>query len=280
MKCGIIEKRKGKTLPPCKRELREDKRPTYQCPVHCRSRKRVCGSCDRRYLKSEGEAEKCPNCGYQRRCSNHHVKGKRGCRMHGGTKKVGLASPNRKTLKYSRYVNVLGPEAKKKFQEVMRQSDALSLMPDIFMVDLEIEGLASRITQESAADWRDALKYFDQFAVSSEAKNKRGQVEALTMLGGVLRRGSERVRDTEGLTSLQTHRMKMISAERRNRLEHSVHKGLVFQLIDMIAMSLERHVKDDKAREAVGTDIARYTGAAVVTANQADDDAEDLGSIG
>ncbi len=256
MKCGIVENRKGKILPACKIELVDDKRPTYQCRVHCRSK-----------LRGERKG---------RLCSNRHVKGKRGCRMHGGTKKVGIAAPNKKTLKYSRYVNVLGPEAKAKFQEVMRQSNVLSLLPDIYMLDMQIETWAARLTSESSADWREAMKAFEQFVAASDAKNKKGQVEALTILGAVLRRGSQRIADNDSLVSLQNQRLKLISAERRHRLEHSVHKGVVYQLIDALQRSIERNVEDAVARERVGADIARFTGATVVTENQTND----LGQIG
>lgn len=250
MKCGIVENRKGKVLPACKVDLRDDKRPTYQCRIHCRAK-----------LRGERKG---------RLCSNRHVTGKRGCRMHGGTKKVGLASPSGKTLKYSRYVTVLGPDAKKKFEEIMGQRNVLSLLPDIYMLDMQIDNWASRLTNETGADWRDAAKYFDQFAAASDAKNKKGQVEALTMLGGVLRRGSERIADASSLVTLQNQRLKLISAERRHRLEHSVHKGIVYQLIEALVKSLERNVEDVDAREKVGADIARFTGAAIITEDQSD----------
>lgn len=252
MKCGLIKNYKGNLLPACKEEL--DKRG--KCPVHCRAR-----------LRGERAGKF---------CVNFHLKGKRGCRMHGGKTKTTLGNPNAKSLAYSRYLPVLSPSLKKRFENAMRQSDALSLMPDIYLLDARIETVLQRQNGETSEAWAEALKAFDQFAGASEAKNKKGQVEALTMLGALLRRGSQEEGDWKEVRNLWDQRRRMVVDERRNRLEHSVHKGIVFQLIEALVKSLERNVEDLNARERIGADIARFTGATVLTPNQADD----LGEIG
>src|SRR5215510_2146434 len=113
--CGLTEKRRGRLLPACKEKL--DNRG--KCSVHCRAKLR--GDRTGKY------------------CVNRHVRGRRGCRMHGGNTPAGLGSKKLKTGEYSRYLPVLRPDMKKRFENAMRQSDILSLLPDICLLDARIE---------------------------------------------------------------------------------------------------------------------------------------------
>src|SRR5262245_61761411 len=121
-KCGLVENYKGKLLPPCTVELDSQER----CAKHCRAN-----------LRGERKGKL---------CTNRHRKGKRGCRMHGGNAKVGLASPNLKTGQYSRYLGALNKERRERFEQVRSNPDYLSLAPDIYMVQLRIDELVGKAT--------------------------------------------------------------------------------------------------------------------------------------
>lgn len=197
--------------------------------------------------------------------------------MHGGKSKRGLENGNASTLEYSRYMPVLGPKLKKRVNELIAQANALSLLPDIAVLDARIEMVMARGNGESSKRWTEARRTFERFAAATEKSDKTAQVEALTILGETLRRGADEEGDWSEVKDLWRLRAKMVTDERRNQLEHSVHKGLVFQLLEFVAKSVERNVSDPTARKKVGDDIARYTGASITAeANEG----RDLGTIG
>lgn len=249
-KCLVVENRKGKILPACKQELSGDKRATYQCPIHCRSK-----------LRGERKGKL---------CSNRHIKGKHGCRMHGGKQHVGLASKKLKHGRYSRYLTTLkevSPEEAKLFEEIRSNPAFLSVAPDIYMMQTRIERLVFRAhsSGETGDRWRAAKKAFNDFMVAQEVKDRKASVTALGELSAALSAGVEEYDAWDEVKDLWKMMKPMMETERRRELEFSevVQTTFVLHILKNLADSVKRNVTDQKALEAITLDIARCTGGAI-----------------
>lgn len=269
MKCGLTERRAKKTLPPCSHELEK----TY-CPVHCRARNKSCRKCERRFTKDERDLEACPECGYQRRCVNHHLKGRRGCRMHLGKRHVGMAHHKFKTGERSRYMQVLSDEQLERYRQMQDAPDYLSLSPDIYAVQLLIEETFTRTRAgESESAWRRAREAFNQFMDAQEKKNREASMSALMELRSALDAGNGRMDALVDLDRLWNRLQRLVESQRRRAIEHGelVQLSIIINMLRFSAECYRQRMKDanidpitrGRILNEVSTDLDRLTGGAV-----------------
>lgn len=250
-KCGLVETRKGKTLPACKETLFTEK-GKLRCSVHCRGK-----------LRGERAGKL---------CVNHHRKGKRGCRMHGGNAKVGLASPQLKTGEYSRYLQVLSPSMLERFKGAQSNRDYLSLTPDIHMIQSRIELLVERAetTNETGQAWNDARAAFDAFIKANEEKNKAGTMTALAALNKAIQSGTAEYNAWSEVCDLWTRLQRLVESERKRALEcgELLQMSIVLGILRSVAGLVRENVTDEIALTNITTGLRRITGGSVNSLDQ------------
>jgi hypothetical protein len=249
MKCGLVEKRAKKTLPPCESELVKG-----ICSVHCRAR-----------LRGERKGKL---------CVNHHLKGRKGCRMHLGKRSVGMAHHNYQSGEFSRYIQVLDPQTAERYKAMQSSPDYLSLSPDIYAAQMRIDEVLARArTGETGTSWKKARESFNAFLTAQEAKNRPASVAALAELRAALDAGNKEREAWDEVGVLWTRLQRLVESQRRRAIEHGelVALAVVLTILRTSAESIRRHLFDadidttirDAILGHVSADLGRITGGAI-----------------
>lgn len=192
-------------------------------------------------------------------CRNHAVKGRKTCRMHGGTSKVGPLAPAFKTGRYSKFL----PQRFAQLIEAVTQTDVLDLTDDIKVLSARIADVLSRVDSgESGSLWKQARKLFDQFNVAQEAGDADKIVDALKRLDEVLAKGAADHEAWREVGELFSQRVKMVESQRKKALEAHTMMSTdeVLGMMRFLIESVKKHVRDPEALANISTDFARFSG--------------------
>jgi hypothetical protein len=192
--------------------------------------------------------------------------------MHGGKTPAALKSKILKTGEYSRYLPVLSPGMKKRFENAMRQNDALSLLPDIYLLDSRVEEIISREAEARS----NALTVFSELTLAFASDDDAAQADAGSRLRRILQNGVDSG-DWNEVKDLLKQRTRMVESERNNKLRDSVHKSVAFQLVDALVRVVERNIEDPVMRQRVADEVMRLLGG-VAPDSASDGDYQDTTS--
>lgn len=228
------------------------------------------------------------------RCKRYAVPGKTVCVMHGGKSPGGLASPNLKTGRHSKYLpkNLLG-----KYKEALADNDLLQLRDEVALIDARLAEVLGKI--EAGADsnqtWEDLQKEFGSLvnamesipAISSklggnednqakiengwrksrkfkrekldEQKAAESLLASMTNLNALITAGADNREAWEDVQNLVEQRRKLVESERRWYLENqqmiTAEKALI--LIAAIADVIRQNVQDEKTKRIIIENINR-----------------------
>jgi hypothetical protein len=168
---------------------RSDPQFCERCQQHlCGARRKNCPACQHRFTAAEYEAVRCPECGFQRFCSQTHILQSGRCRVHGGKSLTGPQHPNWIAGRFARYWHRVG--LGEEF-EALSQSDLMDAM--VGLSNLQARQLAlfelefpSHATLERI---RTAYKAADNARVSRS--DVKLQTKLFVELGAAITRGIE-----------------------------------------------------------------------------------------
>jgi hypothetical protein len=171
----------------------------------------------------------------------------------------------------SRYLGVLGPRNRERFERSAARQNRLSLTDDIDLSAMRLEELVERAesVRVSAQTWRDAQAAFEAFADANEKRERGRALVELAKLGTLLRHGVTDYDAWEDVRKERTALVRLVESERRREIERVevVQAVIVLRLIDAMVAAvktrlsvLDEDTKNDILDGAV-TDILRLTGA-------------------
>ena len=189
--------------------------------------------------------------------------------MHGGKTPSGIASPQFKTGRYSKY---LPGRLLERYCEADQDAELFNLRDEIALVDARLADLLCRVnTGESGYYWKRAQEALDKFG---EARSK-GDVELMRRRFGeleeIIQSGGNDYSAWEEVGKLIDRRQRLVESERRRTVE--LHQMISVQqailLINSLADVVKVHVKDQSILSAISSDLARIVNRPTLDSNQA-----------
>jgi hypothetical protein len=199
-------------------------------------------------------------------CKRHHAKGRRRCHRHGGATPVGLASTHFKhgeRVRGGRHMGRLSPDMQERYSESAADHQALSMMPEIHLLDARISILLDRAqTGESAALLARIEKAFQKFIEANEAGEEEATATALAKLGQAVGAARTDRATWEELSEKIDQRDRLVRSENKRLKESAelVQMAIVTRLLSAVAFSVLSHVTDPTAKRKVIGDLAQLSG--------------------
>jgi hypothetical protein len=160
-------------------------------------------------------------------CRRHAVTGRRVCRVHGGARSRGVASPHFKTGRYS---CDLPAQLSERYRETLADTELLSLRDDIALVDARVTELLETLADNLSA-WKAITDLFETRRRLVDSERRRladlqqmmTAEQAMTMLAVIVDTVKRHVTDTETLRAITQDVSRL--TERNNLQEPVQHES-------------------------------------------------------
>lgn len=183
--------------------------------------------------------------------SRHWENGGR-CRMHGGTQKTGIASPNAtQDGKWSKYITT--PSMREQYDALATDRDRMTMQDDMVLTATFMASALGRIGEGAAASsstLRNIRKAYDDLDAHQRAGNRREAAVAFVRLGQHIDKALDERNAQDEVIRLSDHRRKLVESE----LKLVVTKRAVMTaeesnaLIHALASAVFDEVQDDETR--------------------------------
>jgi hypothetical protein len=194
------------------------------------------------------------------RCRAKAVRGRRTCRMHGGTTAVGPAAPAYKGKGYSDYLSARMLE---RYRAAEADGDLLALRRDLALVDARLVDVLSRVESgESGKLWRRLQEQATEAQHARRSGDEYAIKEALSEPLTTIRRGHLDYAAWADVINLLDIRKKLVESERKRlvQMQQMVTSEQVMALVEGLVESVRSHVRDERALGAIAADFARLLG--------------------
>ena len=192
-----------------------------------------------------------------KRCKNNTSAGKVVCHIHGGKTPVGIASPNYKTGRYSKY---LPSRLAGRYQEAVNDPGLLELNHEIALMDARLTSLLERVeTGETASLWEDVSRAWAELTAAIREQNKVKQQETAVKLDALIRSGQDDYEAWHEIQDTIEQRRKLVESERKRLVEAQQHVTTVqaMTLIGNILAIIKNNVTDAKTLQAISADVGQ-----------------------
>lgn len=187
-------------------------------------------------------------------CRRWAIPGKTKCKFHGGASLSGIAHPNFKHGKYSRY---LPARLSERYQNARTDKDLLSLRDDIAVTEARISELLEKIdTGESGEVWKKLGVAGNAFQEAYATGNTDKLLAAVENIRVLVKDGQAETSLWLELQTLQEHRRKLTETENKMLIAKqqmiSVEQLMIY--IGVILDTIRTHVIQNTEKQ-VGTKI-------------------------
>lgn len=187
--------------------------------------------------------------------------------MHGGKSRRGLSHPNIKDGRHGdpRYLGILrehNPEGAARFKELAADRARLSLEPEITALDLRAEEIYRQIVSGEYRSCTDLLRLAEAVIEAQVAKDRDKSLSAWNVLMQTLRSGRDQEKGWEQFDRLAWQRKpRLLEAEAKRKVlqQEMYQRKVVIELLQAVAASIKRNVKDKDDADAIYRDILRLT---------------------
>jgi G:T/U-mismatch repair DNA glycosylase len=206
-----------------------------------------------------------------RYCRRPPLPGRTRCKTHGGTKQHGASHPNFRGAGISRDLPI---RLREEFEETLRDPELLSMREHAAALRMRVKQLARRLdTGEEGGLWAALKTAFAEFrranreAMEAAQRNdpdaaaaKQAQMAAaLGRVGNLIDRGASNELVWDQLGSAMKKEADVAAREWKRLAEMgkllTAEQGMA--LITALAMSVQRHVRDQEARRCIADDMSR-----------------------
>lgn len=192
-------------------------------------------------------------------CSNPAVIGGNGrCRMHNGKAAKGVAAPNFKTGRYSKY---LPKDLMERYNSSIDDPELLNLRHDIALLDARLSQLLERVdTNQGKQVWEDARKCHDEIKRAMNNEDYGGVLIGLEKLDRAIGIGLADYDAWSEIEKIVDQRRKTVESEQKRlvAMNQVITTEQAMTLVAAITMSIKRNVLDPKALTAIQNDLSRF----------------------
>lgn len=188
-------------------------------------------------------------------CNNWAMNGRVVCRKHGGNAPRGAASPQFQGRGFSAY---LPERLRDRYEEAASDPRLLDMRHGIALLDTRISSLLENLDTGESGKRMKAIKeaYYDlRKAMASADKQKTS--EALEWLEIKIHQAAQEYEAWEEIRVVLSERRKLSTAEHRRLvdMQQMITAERAMTLVASIVASIERHVTDPAALEAIAHEI-------------------------
>ncbi|MCB0041800.1 MAG: hypothetical protein KDE23_19085 [Caldilinea sp.] len=183
--------------------------------------------------------------------------GKAVCYHHGGKTPGGMALPQYKTGRYSKY---LPERLRERYSAGLEDGDLLALNNEVALVDARLADLLGRVDSgESGEAWKLAQAAWQAVKLARTNGRKDAELAAELQLEQVIERGLGDALAWNELGVLLDRRERLVRSERRRLVEMQQTMTVEQAMLLMGAMAalVDEHVTDRAAKAAISDGIRR-----------------------
>ena len=177
------------------------------------------------------------------------------CRMHGGMTPGGIASPQFKTGRYSKY---LPGRLSERYQEATEDADLLAIREDVALLDARLADVLSRVdTGESGEMWKQLR---DQVGLYRKAKEGERET-VLSELFSLIETGLSEIYAWQEVRQLLQERRKLVESERKRLIDmqQMITTEEALLLMKRLSEIVKTHVTDQRTLSAISADFRQLT---------------------
>lgn len=195
-----------------------------------------------------------PDCGAKIRkggsCRQQGMRNGR-CRMHGGLTPAGIASPNFKTGRYSKYIPA---RLLKRYAEGESDSTLMDLRDEIALTDTRISDLLGR------ADLGDSVELWERLRTQL-ARHDAGDTSAHAECKRLVEKGIADHHTWDALPPLIEQRRKLVESEakRLKDMRLMITAEQVMTFVATLSAIVKAHVKDEEILANISRDLIGLT---------------------
>lgn len=174
------------------------------------------------------------------------MKGREVCYHHGGKTPAGVASPNFKTGRYSKY---LPDRLSNKYLEAREDAALLELRDEIALLGTRAGELLENLQDGDTRQlWKDLRETWDALEDAVKAGDKPKQGKAIQEMGSIIKRGNAIYASWAEIYNVTDQRRKTVESERKRLVEmqQMITAERMLLLVGAILGVIQRHVTDTK----------------------------------
>jgi hypothetical protein len=189
-------------------------------------------------------------------CNRSAVSGKRVCTVHGGLTPSGIASPNFKTGKYSKF---LPDKLSARYEEALEDTELLTLKSEVALIDSRLTDILENIQSDDTRSlWIDLQSAWERYR---NAPNDERRNTELYNIEDLIEKGSKVYHQWNEIYVVLEQRRKLVESERKRYLEMNqvVTADRLMVLISALLGIIKEHVSDTRTLQAISTDFRRLS---------------------
>lgn len=197
-------------------------------------------------------------------CQRSAVNGKRVCTVHGGLTPGGIASPNFKTGRYSKY---LPDRLSSRYEQAVNDPQLLELNHEIALMDSRLSDLLARIdTGETGQLWSDVTKAWVELTEAIRRQDKVKQQKTAVQLDALIKKGNDDYQAWNEIQDTIEQRRRLVESERKRLVEAQQYVTAVqaMTLIGNVLAIIKDNVTDRQTLQAISTGINQLVSRADV----------------
>jgi len=181
------------------------------------------------------------------------------CRMHGGMTPGGMALPQFKHGRYSKY---LPARLVDRYQAGRSDPELLAMRDEIAALDARLSELLERVDSgESGLLWTSLRAAWTELQEARRAKDNLKLAAALTRVGDLIEQGFDDRAAWADVLALFQDRRRLVESERRRLVDLqqmiTAEQAMVF--LAAITDAVKKHVDDRDTLAAISADLIRLT---------------------
>lgn len=179
------------------------------------------------------------------------------CHLHGGKSLSGVAHPNFKTGRYSKY---LPARLAGRYQEAAQDPNLLALREDIALLDSRIAEVVSRLTTgESGGAWKAVRAAYENMLLAKSTGDPQLFAASLNNLGDTIQSGYGDEESWIEISILLQQRRKLVESERKRLvdMQQMITAEQAMILVSTLVDILRRHVTERPVLAAISADITQ-----------------------
>lgn len=190
-----------------------------------------------------------------KQCQRSAVSGKRVCTVHGGLTPGGVASPNFKTGRYSKY---LPDRLTSRYEQAVSDPQLLELNHEIALIDSRLSDLLSRVDSgETGQLWQEVSKAW-------QAHKATKSDETAVQLDTLIKKGHDDYQAWNEIQNTIEQRRRLVESERKRLVEAQQYVTAVqaMTMIGNVLAIIKDNVTDRKTLQAISQGINRLVSRA------------------
>jgi len=177
------------------------------------------------------------------------------CHLHGGKTPTGIALPQTRHGRYSKY---LPSRLSEQYEAAKNDPALLELREDIALIDSRLSDLLKRVdTGESGQVWKELSEAYQDLQDAMRDNNTLDIQEALQTIYGLIEQGNSDYRAWGEIHEVIEQRRRLVESERKRIVEArqtlTVEQAML--MISALTDIIRTHVTDRKILAAISGDI-------------------------